>query len=215
MTRDHHLDGEEELARTVQESAYAYMRSQLEGHIHFDGDRRTIKVAPLPDGRLVAPVMVAMLVAGEVVLELPDDGEDHLQLSVTLTKFLPEGPDGGASDRWQIYHGVPPDVNWAAITIDAGRYSGWFLDGSVLSRANPIAACESAICRTANLEREMLKRVIQKRIGSHPPEALLVGVDPWGFDIRRHCDVVRVAALSGCTIRDEASAFAALQDLAS
>lgn len=197
----------------IADQAYQFMRANLAGHIAFDGDRRTIKVCPLPDGRLVAPVMVAMLRATDVVVELPDDGDDSLQITASLEAIDPEGAHGAACDRWRIYHGDPPDVRWALITIDAARYSGWFLDGSVLMRENPLAACESAICRDANLESAMLKRIIRRVIGSDPPSALLVGADAWGFDIRRHVDVVRVRLPEGQTIADERTAMAALQDL--
>ncbi len=198
----------------VPQLAFQFMRSNLSGHIAFDGDRRTIKVAPLPDGRLVAPVMVAMLRSTDVVVELPDDGDDSLQLTVTLEGLDPNGTDGFACDRWRIYHGDPPDVRWALLSIDAGRYRGWFIDGPALMRENPLAACEPAICRDANLELATLKRAIHKVVGSDPPSALLVGADPWGFDVRRHVDVVRLRMKDGVTISDERSAMAALQDLA-
>ncbi|MDA0803177.1 MAG: hypothetical protein O2819_05415 [Planctomycetota bacterium] len=198
----------------IPQLAYQFMRSNLTGHIAFDGDRRTIKVTPLPDGRLVAPVMVAMLRSTDVVIELPDDGDDNLQLTVTLEPLDPHGGEGFACDRWRIYHGDPPDVRWALATIDAGRYRGWFIDGPTLARENPLAGCELAICRDANLEVATLKRAIHKVIGSDPPSALLVGVDPWGFDVRRHVDVVRLRLKEGTIVTDERSAMAALQDLA-
>ena len=68
------------------DEAYGFLRAHLSGRIRFDGERVEIRVAPAPDGTLVAPVMVAMLRSVDTVLELPDDGDDGIQLQVTLAQ---------------------------------------------------------------------------------------------------------------------------------
>jgi len=103
-----------------------------------------------------------------------------------------EGPLGGLADRWRIYHGDPPDVRWAAMTIDAARFEGHFIDGDALQRANPLAAHEPAVLKRLNEgDRETLKRACEAaNLGAEQPVA--VGIDDRGLDVRRAFDVVRV-----------------------
>jgi hypothetical protein len=89
----------------IAEEAYRFLRAHLSGRIRFDGERVEIRVAPTPDGNLVAPVMVAMLRAVDVAIELPDDSDESLVLQVTLEQITEEGPDGALCDRWCFYHG--------------------------------------------------------------------------------------------------------------
>ena len=98
------------MSEAIAEEAYEFLRAHLMGRIRFDGDRVDIKVAPTPSGHLVASVMVSMLRSVDVVLELPDDGDDSLELQVTLEQIEENGPDGALCDRWCIYHGEAPDV---------------------------------------------------------------------------------------------------------
>jgi hypothetical protein len=102
---------------TIEEKGYQWMRGHLSGFIRFDGERVAIKIAPIPDGRFVAPVMVAMLMAADTVMELPDDGDTDLHLMMSLEKFDERTDQTGSADRWRTYHGDPPDVNWAWITL--------------------------------------------------------------------------------------------------
>jgi hypothetical protein len=175
------------------EDAYDYLRSHLSGRIRFDQDRLEIRVAPAPDGTLVASVMVAMLRALDTVLELPDDGDDAMTVQVTLGEIREDGPDGALCDRWCIYHGQPPDVRWARMQIDAARYKGHFIDGLALARPNPFAAREPALCKEINAGHAALLAGAARAGGGHRlAEPRLVGVDPWGFDLRAHLGVVRV-----------------------
>jgi len=182
--------------------AHAHLRDHLQGLILFDGEARPIRLVVAPDGRLVASVMVAMLTAADVVLALPDEEEDSMQLMVSLEDFDEHGPDGGLADRWRIHHGEPPDVRWGAMTIDAGRFRGYFLDGEAFTLANPLAADEAAICSEGNADPDALRAIAiaeARRRGRPPADwgldaPRLVGVDPHGFDIRGSYGVLRVPA---------------------
>ncbi|MFM1890539.1 MAG: hypothetical protein RLZZ565_1296, partial [Planctomycetota bacterium] len=72
--------------------ARAWLRDHLDGLILFEGEARPIRLVVAPDGRLVASVMVAMLRSLDVVLALPDEDEDSMQLMVTLVGFEEDGP---------------------------------------------------------------------------------------------------------------------------
>lgn len=196
----------------IEENAYRWLREHLAGFIRFDGERVALRIAPLPDGRFVAPVMVAMLLAGEVVLELPDDGEDDLHLMVSLTSFQDRGEDGRAADRWRAYHGDPPDVNWAFIEVDAAKFRGYFIDGEVFRRANPILGDEPAICRALNAgDRDLLRRAIDAAFRIDAADPVVVGADGSGIDVRRQFDVARLSLPT--PFEDAAGAEAALRAL--
>ena len=188
----------------------AYLRGHLAGLIRFDENVLPIKVVIAPDGRLVAPVMVAMLTAGDTVLQLPDEEEDSMHLMVTLESFEAKGPDGALADRWRIYHGEPEDVRWAIMHLDAARLAGVFYDGDALLVPNILTRSEPTICRWANeslvdgLRSACMK---QKKIELNDPR--LVGVDPLGFDVRGRFDVVRLDAPE--LIHDEAQARSMLE----
>lgn len=179
--------------------AIAFLRGHLSGVIRFDEEFLNIKVVLAPDGRLVAPVMVAMLRGFNCALFLPHepkDGEDPaIQLQVELVQFEENGPEGALADRWQIYHGEPPDVNWAFFDIDAARKMGVFVSGEAMSIPNAIAEFEPALCKEFNTnDSESLRKLASATVGHELDEATLVGVDELGFDVRGRIDVVRVAA---------------------
>ena len=192
----------------------AFLRGHLEGLIRFDENVLPIKVVVDPDGRIVAPVMVAMLTAGDTVLHLPDEGEESMHVMVTLESFEEKGRDGALADRWRIYHGEPEDVRWAIMHIDAARLDGVFYDGDALLVPNVMRASEPAICRWANESlTEGLRAAClgQKRIELNEPR--MVGVDPLGFDVRGRFDVVRLDVED--QIHDEESARNALEGMIS
>ena len=183
------------MSEAIAEEAYEFLRAHLMGRIRFDGDRVDIKVAPTPSGHLVASVMVSMLRSVDVVLELPDDGDDSLELQVTLEQIEENGPDGALCDRWCIYHGEAPDVRWARIQIDAARYKGYFVDGQALMRENPFAAQEGALCKELNAHcRDAVMRAAEATGTHRLIDPKVVGVDPWGIDARGQIGVARIPA---------------------
>lgn len=200
---------------TIEEKGYQWMRGHLSGFLRFDGERVAIKIAPLPDGRFVAPVMVAMLMAADTVMELPDDGDTDLHLMMSLEKFDERTDQSGSADRWRTYHGDPPDVNWAWITIDAAKFQGYFIDGEVFQRPNTLDKGGSMICRALNQSKiDTVRAAIHVQYRTDAAEPLVVGVDPSGFDIRRQFDIIRLNAPEGRVISDEASAVSVLTVLA-
>ena len=61
-----------------------WLHGHLSGLFRFDENLMPMKVVIDHEGRLVAPVMVAMLTANETVLYLPDEDESSLHLMLTL-----------------------------------------------------------------------------------------------------------------------------------
>lgn len=181
----------------IAEEAYRFLRAHLSGRIRFDGERVEIRVAPTPDGNLVAPVMVAMLRAVDVAIELPDDSDESLVLQVTLEQITEEGPDGALCDRWCFYHGEPPDVRWAKVQVDAARFKGYFIDGQALVRPNAFAAQEPALCKELNAHCQpvVIAAAEAASSGGHRlVDPKVVGVDPWGIDARAQIGIARIPA---------------------
>lgn len=170
----------------------AFLRANLRGHIRFDGDRVPIKVIVAPDGHIVAPVMEAMLRSVEVVLELPDDGEDGLQLMVSPERLDPEGEHAGLCDRWRAYHGDPEDVRWARMQIDASRFRQWFVDGEALMVANTLSKDEMSLLKALNAQPRAFLKAFCTASKVDCKEPIAVGLDPGGIDIRRAHDTARL-----------------------
>jgi hypothetical protein len=194
------------------EAAYRFLRANTTGDLQFDEHLRPIKYVIAPDGRLAAPVMVAMIRAQETVLFIPEDAETEtgvLQLLLTVTQFDERGSDGAIADRWRIHHGEPEDVRWAFLGIDAGKFRGSVIDGEVLMRPNTLAADEPKVCKAMNQRPDVLRALALHHAHLEIEKPLMVGLDPLGIDIRGRFDVVRVEAARPMTGADDALAHLA------
>ena len=198
----------------IADEAYLWLRSHLEGHLCFDGERRPVKIVLAPDGCIVAPVMVAVLASGDVVLELPDGEPDAMQLSVTPERFVERGEDAALCDRWRIYHGDAPDVNWAKLSIDACRHAGYYVDAEAVVVPNTLAAIEPAACKALNADPALLLRALPGSSRTTAKDVRVVGIDPDGMDVRRAFDVVRVPWPDDIEVTSVESAMAAVRAMA-
>jgi hypothetical protein len=203
-------DPEDPIDLTV---AIEFLRGHLSGLLRFDGDMRPVKIIVDREGRLFAPVMVAMIRSVDTVMCVPDDGDEAMQMQVTLEEVAEDGPHAALCDRWKAYHGDPPDVRWARMSIDAARWDGLFIDGDALMVPNALADAEPGILREINRGPVACRQAACRRHGGHEIEKpVVVGVDPGGFDVRGLFGTVRVPA--DTQIRDLSSAVAALETAA-
>ena len=60
--------------------AIEFLRGHLSGLLRFDGDVRPVKIIVDREGRLFAPVMVAMIRSLDTVMCVPDDGDEAMQM---------------------------------------------------------------------------------------------------------------------------------------
>lgn len=165
------------------------LTANLEGQLRFDGHGARIRYIFDPrDGRLVASVPVAVLLAAELVLDIPEETDDALQLLVTAE----EAAESIATDRWLAYHGQPEFPRWATFWIDSARHGPWVFDGEGLTSINPFTADEPSICKKLNADPARLASLAQRRAGVPIPKPLCVGVDPGGLHIRATFGVIRV-----------------------
>ena len=181
--------------RQAAKDAYRFLRSHTTGDLRFNERFRLLRYVIGPDGRLVAPVLPAMLEATYTALFVPEDIDSAMELLVSLTEFEPDGPFGALTDRWRIYHGDPEDMQWASIHLDTARFQEQVIDGEALVQANPLAEDEARLCRQINDDhRAELRQVCQVIAHAQVEDPMLVGVDRLGFDVRRRFDVLRVDA---------------------
>lgn len=178
---------------SVVENAYAFLRAHTRADLRFEEHLRPIKYVIAPDGRLVSPVMVAMLDAVDTVLFVPECVEDAMEIMVTLEPFAERGEFGAVADRWRIHHGEPEDVRWAFMHIDVARFAEQVIDGDALMRPNALAEVESRICRHMNDDHtDDLRALCLCFAKIEVEQPVMVAIDPGGIDVRARFDVVRV-----------------------
>ena len=169
--------------------AIAYLDAYREGTLQFDEERLAIQFIDEPDtGRLIASVPVAAILASHVVLFIPEEGVDVMQLLVTLE----EVPESMATDRWMIHHGDPEHVRWAAMWIDSARLGVWVFDGEALTVPNTLAAEQARLCRSINDQPDLLRNACRRLKELEVEEPRCVGVDQRGLYIRGRFGVIRL-----------------------
>lgn len=189
--------------------ARAMLRNGYRGTLQFDEHFIPIKYVIDPeDGRLIAPVMVAMLTAAETILFVPEEAEDSLQMLVSLEEI---DEHHAMADRWRTYHGAPEDVRWAAIWIDMAKLRGVVVDGDALMTPNDLADAEPALCKFVNRRRDALRAAAARYGGMEIESPLCVGVDAHGVDVRAKFDIVRIWFDEPAS--DEAAAKATIERL--
>ncbi len=181
----------------IVEHAYAFLRGHSTADIQFEDNIRPLKYIIAPaDGRLIMPVMEAMLHCVDNVLFVPECIEHSMEVMITLERFDEEGSEHGAlADQWRIYHGEPEDVRWALASIDAARFQQCVIDGDALMQPNALASDVGRICKQINTPERIgdLRTLVERYADTDVEQPRLVGIDPRGLDVRRKFDVVRVA----------------------
>ncbi|MEE2907794.1 MAG: DUF2470 domain-containing protein [Planctomycetota bacterium] len=197
---------------TLLNQAAEHLHAWTTGDLRFDEHIRPIRYVFAPDGKLVAPMMVAMLQATETVVHVPVADESSMELLVSTCEFDEDGPEGSLADRWRIYHGDPPDVHWALMDIDLVRFHGMVIDGEAVQLPNPLATIEPALCGEINRSHaDAIQAALDKYLDIEAEDPRMVGVDPMGIDIRAKFDVVRLPMDPMVSNPDEAAG--AVRDL--
>ncbi|MDP6601760.1 MAG: hypothetical protein QGH76_05635 [Phycisphaerales bacterium] len=186
---------EPEFEAAVADDAWAFLRANSTGSLRFGQHLRDVRYVMAADGRLILSVMVAMLEPAGLSLFVPGYEEGAMELSVTLEEFEERGAGGAMADRWRVYHGEAPDVQWAIAEIDAARFHDRFVDGEAMVRSNPLVDSEASVCREVNASRTDDLRAACAAVGVDVPNPVLVGIDPLGWDIRATFGIIRIPPL--------------------
>ncbi len=175
------------------DSAWSFLRSNTTGTIKFGEHTRDVSYIISSKGRLVIPAMVAMLQPSDTIMFVPEYMNDCMEIQITLNQFSEDGEGGELADRWQVYHGEPPDVQWATVDIDAARFHEQFIDGEGLCRSNPLAEIEHSLSKELNDKfTDDVRAICLEKTNVEVTNPVVVGIDPLGIDIRAPFGIVRV-----------------------
>lgn len=148
------------------------------------------------DGRLVMPVESAAAKHSEFTLHLPSQVDCDLTALVIPSRI--ERPEASeAVDRWSVYHGTPPSsAAWVSARI-LGLKSvqdprDTLMDEAALTVPNALGNAEFRILRAANADPKLLARAARAVAGIDLDDALCVGADPDGIDVRAPFGIVRL-----------------------
>ncbi len=147
-----------------------------------------------------------------LTLHIPEDEAGALHIfgrAEALDAFRDE-----ACDRYLFYFGRARWPHFAALTIDHAKSTDMVADGSDLMVENPLRGIEAALCREMNKDPRAVAAVCRRALNITPVTPKLVGVDPYGVDIRAEFGPVRVEfdAADG-PVMDEKNAHRTLQTL--
>ncbi len=173
-------------------AAWGFLRSNSTCTLRFGENMQDMSYVIAPSGELVISAMVAMLQPCDTIMYVPGYGEDCMEMHVSLEQFDEHGSDGFLADRWQVYHGEPPDMQWAKVHIDAARFHEMFIDGEYLQQTNELSEDEPSICKTLNQTNiDAVKQRCLEVTSVEVHEPIVVGVDSNGIDIRATFGIVR------------------------
>jgi hypothetical protein len=177
------------------------LRGHRVGTLLFEDNLRPVKFVVDPaSGRVVLPMMVAMVQTDHQVLMIPEETEDSLQLLLDVESI---GEHEAVTDKWRIYHGEPEDIHWVSCWIDSGKLSGLVFDGDALMMPNPLAGDEPRLVGAMNARRDDVKHLCARYAGMEVEKPLCVGVDAWGMHVRSRFDVLRVELPREAESRDD------------
>lgn len=141
-------------------------------------------------GRLVLCIPAAPLAAGQLVLFVPEESDNALQMLVTAEELDPRSDS--PCDRWRAYHGEPRAPRWLAMSIVSARLGATVVEGQELMRPNALRRAEPALLRAGNADQAALRRLCRRAAGVFPDAPVLVGVDELGMDVRARFGIIRV-----------------------
>lgn len=188
--------------------ALRLLADNREGKVAFEEHVVPMRFIRTPrSGHVLASVPVALLMADEIVLYVPDESDDALQLLLTAEQV----DESAMTDRYNAYFPEPDHVRWAEMYIDAGRLDEYVFDGEALMTPNPLASCEIDLLKALNADREALRAATALCASREVTEPVAVGVDPLGADIRARFGIVRLPFEAESS--DESSARAQIESL--
>ena len=162
------------------------------------------------DGSLLMPADRSFFDSDELVLWVPAERFESLQL--LLAAHPDEQEFDESRDRFLAYHGEhdPRDSGmpqWARCVIDSGRAGGEVWSGDAIARPNAIRDREPKLCKALNADRDRLKQLCADMLHVRPEQALAVGVDEDGIDIRVSLGIVRLELPRRARDADDAEAM--------
>ena len=164
---------------------------------------------------LVASVHPTVVDAAELVVFIPEETNDAMQLLVSAREL--DHADMSQQDRYLAYHSRAESSNWIAADIDACRWEGEVFDQDDLAAAmngpGRMLADEPALLRNVNGDAS-IGIALATQAGLRDVEhAVVVGGDPWGVDVRAGTHLRRVEFES--PVHDADAALHSMKSIAS
>lgn len=158
------------------------------------------------EGRVVFALRRPLAEAESVVLFVPDEHEDAVQLLVTPEEII-DWRGSEACDRWAVHHGKADGSRWFACAVAGSRFGRAVYDADEIDLRNPLHAAEPRLCKMAASDRAALERLAERRAGGPLPGALCVGVDHLGMVIKGPLGLLRIDFPGAAGAALEAEAF--------
>ncbi|MHC4976969.1 MAG: hypothetical protein ACYTF7_10250 [Planctomycetota bacterium] len=172
------------------ELAQRMLRSFRVGTLLFEDNLRPMRFVVDPEsGRLVMPMMVAMIQTDHQVLMIPEETEDSLQLLLSVETI---DEHHALVDRWRIYHGEPEDIHWTVSWIDSAKLQGLVFDGDALMSKSTLGVEEMRVVSAMNQRSDDLRTLAKVFGGMEVESPLCVGADSWGLHVKSRFDIVRI-----------------------
>lgn len=125
-------------------------------------------------------------------LHVPDEGSTSAQLHLRLFPLVASA-DLHFADRWQAYHGRPSEPQFYSAQVLSARAMGIVIDGEDVVTYNPLEDAESKLVKRVNISRDKLSAMFEAATRLGPiHEAVAVGIDPHGIDLRTRVGIVRM-----------------------
>jgi hypothetical protein len=139
--------------------------------------------------RPVFPAPPGALEAEELTLFVPGDEPGALHVTGTPVELDPHRDE--ACDRFLIYFGKPRWSRFAAINIAHIKTTDVVVDGDDIP-GNPLRQGEPRLCRAFNARPDALVTLCQNRLSVTPAAPRLIGVDPYGINLRLEFGPARI-----------------------
>jgi len=162
-------------------AAQAFMRRHKRGRIAADDRLWWVRAVVCPrTGAIIADVCDTLAGREDIVLHLPDEGDEAMHLLARVGALEPA--HAGAAARWAVYHAEDDRATLSAVVPAMARWQGRVLDGPQILHPHPDPACERSCCAICNQDAARLQRLCE-RDGVIGEGVRCVGVDPWGVDL--------------------------------
>ena len=176
---------------TTIERARRLVRGHSAGTLLYDGTPFEARYVVDPgSGDLVIECDRESVEANDVSVAIPRDSFDA---AARVCVELSEVVDEALRDRFTAYHlpASDPMLGVAAVTF-VKLDSGEVVDRGALGLANPLAGAQGKLCKMINADRARLTALCKAITGTGIVDALCVGVDDRGMDVRAQRGVVRL-----------------------
>lgn len=170
--------------------ALAFLRREKLGVVAADDRLWRVRAVVCPrTGAIIADLSDTLAGRDDIVLHLPDEGDDAMHL---LVGAAPPGPaHAGAVARWGVYHNEDDRATLLALTPSMARWRGRVIEGQHITVAHPDPAAERACCAMCNQAHDRLVRLCE-RDGVIGEGVRCVGADPWGIDLVARVRIHRI-----------------------